>query len=63
MKRVDEGEKGQNNEGYLDLSSYKEATNKQDNECTTLVNIAYDNTIWKNPNILMDKGKREGTKR
>jgi len=63
MKRVDEGEKGKNNEGPLDLSSYKEATNKQDNECTTLINITYENTIWQNPNILMEKRKREGTTR
>ena len=45
MKRVDEGEKGQNNEGILDLSSYKEATNKEDNEFTTLINITYENTL------------------
>ena len=61
--RVDEGEKGQNNEGLLDLSSYKEATNKQYNECTTLINITYENTIWKKPNILMENRKREGTTR
>jgi hypothetical protein len=43
---VDEGEKGQNNEGLLDLSSYKEETNKKDNDCTNLINITYENTIW-----------------